>query len=58
LWYSAMNTGEFKKEYLTDLTFLRDVQSKLMTKEFLEHCADRQPYVLEDNLLDVKLAFI
>jgi hypothetical protein len=58
LWYSAMNMGEFKKEYLTDLTFLRDVQSKLMTKEFLERCIDHQPYVLEDNLLDVKLAFI
>jgi len=58
LWYSAMKMGEFKREYLTDLTLLREVQSNLMTKEFLEHCADRQPYVLEDNLLDVKLAFI
>jgi len=58
LWYSAMKMGEFKREHLTDLTFLREVQSNLMTKEFLEHCADRQPYVLEDNLLDVKLAFI
>lgn len=58
LWESAMKLGSFRVELLKDLTILRSIQNALMTKEFISLCKERPEFILEDNLLDVKLAFI
>jgi hypothetical protein len=58
LWTSAMNIGQLLPTHLTDLTTLKDIQRKLTTVAFVEQCKERPTYILEDNLLDVKLSFI
>jgi len=58
LWTTAHNMDMFGVEILLDLTFLKEVEKKLLTPVFVANCAYHPEFVLEDNLLDVKLAFI
>jgi len=58
LWQSAMDIGMFTAAHLTDLTVLKDIERKLNTDRFKQLCREPNTFILEDNLLDVKLAFI
>ena len=58
LWQAAHDIGEFDVKNLTDLSFLKGLQNQLMTSAFLTQCKEPPQYILEDNLLDVKLSFI
>ncbi len=58
LWYTAHKMKDFSVETLTDLTVLRSVEKQLRTPEFHHHCVNNPAFILEDNLLDVKLAFV
>lgn len=58
LWSSARTWGGFSREHLLDLTKLKEVQSKLLSPEYYSCAKERPTYVLEDNLLDIQLAFI
>jgi len=58
LWTTAHNMDQFNVDMLLDLAFLKGVQSKLMTPAFVANCSYHPEFSLEDNLLDVKLAFI
>lgn len=58
LWDNAHKVGQVTKAHLTDIQWLRDIQAQLLTKAFTDNCLERPQFILEDNLLDVKLAFI
>ena len=58
LWTTAHTMAPFDIDILLDLTFLKGVQTKLMTPAFVANCSYHPEFSLEDNLLDVKLAFI
>lgn len=58
LWNAAHEIGSLTKEHLTDLVYLRKLCDQLMTVGFVNNCLERPSYDLEDNLLDVKLAYI
>ena len=58
LWSAAHDIGSLSKEQLTDLIYLRKLRDQLMTVGFVNNCLERPSYDLEDNLLDVKLAYI
>ena len=58
LWYTAHKMKDFSVETLTDLTVLRSVEKQLRTPEFHRQCVNNPSFTLEDNLLDVKLAFV
>lgn len=58
LWTAAHEIGSLTKEHLTDLVYLRKLRDQLMTVDFINNCLERPSYDLEDNLLDVKLAYI
>lgn len=58
LWNEAMNMKEFRREYLLDLTLLKGIEGKLITESYKRNCVDPIDFVLEQNLMDVKLAFL
>lgn len=59
LWNVVHNEiSDLGKNLLIDLKVLRSVQERLMTPAFIRLCANKPDFVLEDNLLDVKLAYI
>ena len=58
LWTAAHEIGSLTKDHLTDLIYLRKLRDQLMTVGFVNNCLERPSYDLEDNLLDVKLAYI
>ena len=58
LWDNAHKVGQVTKAHLMDIQWLRDIQAQLLTKAFTDNCLERPQFILEDNLLDVKLAFI
>ena len=58
LWDNAHKLDKITAANLMDIGWLRDIQAQLLTGAFVAHCMDRPQFILEDNLLDVKLAFI
>lgn len=58
LWDNAQKVDRVTKTHLTDIQWLRDIQAQLLTPVFVANCLERPQFILEDNLLDVKLAFI
>lgn len=58
LWTTAHTMEPFDTSILLDLTFLKGVHNKLITPAFVANCSYFPEFSLEDNLLDVKLAFI
>ena len=57
LWKEAMALGTFPRNLLLDLKYLQGVQDKLLTPEFRKNCLEPIDFELEQNLMDVKLAF-
>jgi len=58
LWTAAQSVGGLQRNHLIDLSMLRDIERKLLTLDFYACAKERPEFVLEDNLLDVKLAFL
>ena len=59
LWQAAMDLKETSlREHLLDLKYLKDLEAKLLTVDFRRQCVEPVDFVLEQNLMDVKLAFI
>lgn len=58
LWQAARTFGGMNRTHLIELTALRDIERKLLTTDFYALAKERPSFVLEDNLLDVKLAFL
>jgi hypothetical protein len=50
--------SDLGKNLLLDLKVLRSVQERLMTPDFIRLCSTKPDFVLENNLLDVKLAYL
>lgn len=58
LWTTAHEWGGFTQKDLTNLDRLRAVETKLLSLDYHALAKEHPQFVLEDNLLDVKLAFV
>lgn len=58
LWEAARAMGEFTRRDVIHLEVLKNLEKQLLTEDFIKHCKIKPDFVLEDNLLDVKLAFL
>jgi len=58
LWTTALSIDGLSRTNLIDLSMLREIERKLLTPSFYVQTKERPEFVLEDNLLDVKLAFL
>lgn len=58
LWTAAQDWGTFGVDDLINLDKLRAVERKLLSLDYYACTKENPQYVLEDNLLDVKLAFL
>jgi hypothetical protein len=58
LYYAAIKFQNIREGELTNPKMLRELCDSLLTPEFIKYCKEKPKFVLEDNLLDVKLAFI
>ena len=58
LWTAAHSRDILTVADLLDLTWLRELQGKLLTPEFVANCREWPQYRLEDNLFDVKLVYV